>query len=149
MNVTAFDIAKKFLGVQEVEGQTSNPLVLGMLQLDNKWVRDDSTAWCSAFCSYIAFLLGLPRSKSLAARSWLKVGAPIVLETAMPENDVVILKRGGGKQPGPETLDAPGHVAFFAGRAPGEVILLGGNQGNEVSLQRFPQSDVIGVRRLS
>ena len=149
MNVTAFDVAKKFLGVQEVEGMTSNPLVLGMLQLDAKWVHDDATPWCSAFVGFVAFLLGLPRSKSLAARSWLKVGTPIELFEARQENDVVVLKRGGGNQPGPEVLDAAGHVGFFAGRGPGEVLLLAGNQGNEVSIARFLQADVLGVRRLA
>lgn len=148
MNVCAFDVAKRFLGVEEVEGLTSNPLVLGMLQLDAKWVRDDSTPWCSAFCNFVCFLLGLPRSKSLSARSWLKVGTPIYLPTAMPENDVVILRRGQGKQPGPDVIEAPGHVGFFAGTAPGEVLLLAGNQGNEVSIGRFPVADVLGVRRL-
>ena len=148
MNVCAFDVAKRFLGVEEVEGLTSNPLVLGMLQLDAKWVRDDATPWCSAFLNFVAFLLGLPRSKSLAARSWLRVGTPIELFEARQENDVVILTRGSGRQPGPETLDAPGHVGLFAGRAPGEVLLLAGNQGNEVSIARFPSERVIGVRRL-
>jgi uncharacterized protein (TIGR02594 family) len=149
VNVTAFDVAKKFLGVEEVEGMTSNPLVLGMLQLDAKWVREDSTPWCSAFANFIAFLLGLPRSKSLAARSWLKVGTPIELFEARQENDVVVLKRGGGNQPGPEVLAAPGHIGFFAGRAPGEVLLLAGNQGNQVSIARFHADQVLGVRRLA
>ena len=148
MNVSAFDVAKKFIGVEEVEGMTSNPLVLGMLQLDAKWVKDDATPWCSAFANFIAFLLGLPRSKSLSARSWLRVGTPIELFEARQENDIVILKRGSGNQPGPDVLDAPGHVGFFAGRAPGEVLLLAGNQGNEVSIDRFPSDRVIGVRRL-
>lgn len=149
MNVTAFDIAKRFLGLEEVEGHTSNPQVLAMLRLDVKWPVDDVTPWCSAFVNYVAFLLGLPRSKSLAARSWLAVGAPLDVRSALPENDVVVLKRGGGNQPGPSVLDAPGHVGFFAGLAPGEVIVLGGNQGNQVSIARYPAADVIGVRRLA
>lgn len=147
MNVTAFGVAKRFLGVAEVEGMHSNPLVLAMLQLDARWPTDDATPWCSAFLNFVAFVLGLPRSKSLSARSWLGVGEPIELFSARPENDVVILKRGNVSAPATD-LTAPGHVGFFAGRAPGEVILLAGNQGNEVSIARFPSTDVLGVRRL-
>lgn len=149
MNVTAFDLAKRFIGVSEVEGIHSNPLVLAMLQLDARWPVDDATPWCSAFLNFVAFALGLPRSKSLSARSWLVVGDPIELSSARPANDVVVLRRSGAGQPGPLVLDAPGHVGLFAGRAPGQVVLLGGNQGDEVSLARFPSADVIGVRRLA
>jgi uncharacterized protein (TIGR02594 family) len=149
VNVTAFDVAKRFLDVEEVEGMASNPLVLAMLKLDARWPKDDATPWCSAFVNFVAWLLGLPRSKSLAARSWLLVGEPIELFEARQSNDVVILKRGSGNQPGPAEINAPGHVGFFAGRAPGEVIVLGGNQGNQVSIQRYPSERVIGVRRLA
>lgn len=149
MNVTAFDVAKTFLDVEEVEGVATNPLILAMLQLDTRWPKDDSTPWCSAFVNFVAHLLGLPRSKNLAARSWLSVGVPIELFEARAENDVVILKRGDGRQPGPEVLDAPGHVGFFAGRSPGQVALLAGNQGNAVTIARFAQANVLGVRRLA
>lgn len=149
VNVTAYDVASRFLGVQEVDGIATNPLILAMLQLDARWVKDDSTAWCSAFVNFVAHLLGLPRSKSLGARSWLTVGEPIDLFEARAGYDVVILKRGSGNQPGPEVINAPGHVGFYSSRVPGAVIVLGGNQGNAVSIERFPSSDVLGVRRLA
>jgi len=129
----------------------SNPQVLAMLRLDAAWPKDDSTAWCSAFVNYMAWLLRLPRSKSLAARSWLKVGVPVTPLDARAGFDVAILKRGDGEQPGPDVLDAPGHVAFFAGfdvpRA--SILLLGGNQGDQVSVAGFPLSSLLGIRRLA
>lgn len=149
MNVTALSIARKFLGTSEVDGQVSNPQILAMLQLDARWPQGDEVAWCSAFVNYVTWLLDVPRSKSLSARSWLKVGTPVALEDAVPGFDVVILKRGGGNQPGPEVLDAQGHVGFFAGREPGSVRILGGNQGDAVSEEAFPASRVLGVRRLA
>jgi hypothetical protein len=61
----------------------------------------------------------------------------------------VILKRGSGIQPGPEvTRGAPGHVGLYAGIEGENVLVLGGNQGNAVSLQRFQMKNVLGVRRL-
>lgn len=120
-----------------------------MLRLDHAWPQGDDVAWCSALVNYIAWLLRLPRSKSLAARSWLSVGLPIPLEDAAAENDVVILKRGAPPQPGPERLDAPGHVGFFAALEGDRVLILGGNQNDQVSIAVFPAKDVLGVRRLA
>lgn len=69
--------------------------------------------------------------------------------------DVVILKRGGTNEPGPEVLDAPGHVGFYAGAeadpmrgAEGYILLLAGNQSDQVNVSRFPMSQILGIRRL-
>lgn len=150
MRITAFDLAQRFIGLREVKGPTSNAHILAMLRLDHGWVEDDETPWCSAWLNYITWLLRLPRSKSLAARSWLTVGTPISLLAARPGWDVVILSRGEGEQPGPEVLAAPGHVGFFAGHEiqHQRVLVLGGNQADQVSLAPFPASRVLGVRRL-
>lgn len=149
MNVTAFDIAQRFVGTAEVPGSAANPAILAMLRLDTAGIPDDATPWCSAFVNYIAWLLRLPRSKSLAARSWLAIGQPIPVEQAQPGNDVVILARGEGQQPGAEIIAAPGHVGFFAGLEVGRVHLLGGNQGDRVSVAPFPRARILGVRRLA
>jgi len=152
IEITAFDLAHRFLGIEEAAGAANNPAVLAMLRLDNSWPAGDDVAWCSAFANYVAWLLDLPRSKSLAARSWLKVGAAIDIAAAEVGFDVVVLKRGGGNQPGPEVLNAQGHVGFFAGRSrkpTGDVVsVLGGNQGDAVTVATFPVGQVLGIRRL-
>lgn len=149
MDVTAYDLAQRFVGVKEVPGKTDNAMVVGMLRLDEAWPASDEVPWCSAFVNFVAWLLRLPRSKALSARSWLRVGVPVSLSEAQVGFDVVVLKRGSGKQPGPEVVDAPGHVGFYAGVEGPDVILLGGNQGDEVSLARYPMGRVLGVRRLA
>ncbi len=148
MVTSPYTVALQFRGVKEGPGAINNPLVVGMLQVTDASVHDDATAWCSGFVNFVAFLLALPRSKSLGARSWLKVGIPVALAEARPDADVVILSRGDGPQPGPEVIAAPGHVAFFAGLEGDTVLLLGGNQGDSVSIAKFPKSRVLGVRRL-
>lgn len=149
MNVTAFDIAQRFIGVKEVAGSTSNSQVLAFLRLDNAWPSGDEVAWCSAFVNYVAWLLRLPRSKNLAARSWLGVGQPVQIKDAKV-GDVVIIKRGEGSQPGPEVLAAPGHVGFFAGydAATDKIHILGGNQGDSVSVASFAGIRLLGIRRI-
>lgn len=146
--MTLFDLAQRFVG--EVTERTSGeePFI--------QWCHascglspdtPDETPWCSAFLNRLAWLLRLPRSKSAAARSWLLVGTPVPL-SELAVGDVVILKRGTGTQPGPEVIAAPGHVGLYAGLEGDKVIVLGGNQGNGVSLARFPVTQVLGVRRL-
>ena len=145
MNVTAYSIAQRFVGVREVRGKVANPLILAMLKLDDEWPENDEVPWCSAFLNFVAWLLRLPRSKSLAARSWLLVGTPVPPGEARPGFDVVILSRTAA---GPEVIDAPGHAGFFAGYAGNQIVLLGGNQGDAVSLGYFPAGRILGIRRI-
>jgi uncharacterized protein (TIGR02594 family) len=149
VDVTAFKIAQRFVGLKELPGAMSEPLVLAMLRLDSKWVESDETAWCSAFANFVCHILELPRSRSLAARSWLTVGTSVPLTDARVGFDVVVLQRGGGKQPGPEVLNAPGHVGFYAGQDATSVLLLAGNQGDAVSIAAFPKARILGIRRLA
>lgn len=144
MEITPYNLAQRFVGVQEVGGTLDNPQILAMLRLDGSWPEHDEVPWCSAFVNYICWLLRLPRSKNLAALSWLEVGTPISLDVARPDSDVVVLSRDGG-----------GHVGFYAEHkyAPivtqSTVTLLGGNQGDKVCLATFPLERLQGVRRLS
>jgi uncharacterized protein (TIGR02594 family) len=146
--ITAFDLAQRFVGISGISGPISNPHVLAMLRLDEEEPEDDDVPWCSAFVNYIAWLLRLPRSKSLGARSWLQVGASVELDEAKVGFDVVVLKRGTGKQPGPDVIKAKGHVGFFAGREETHILVLGGNQANSVKVSRYPVEDVLGIRRI-
>lgn len=70
-------MAQRFIDVEEVVGPSHSAQVLAMLQRVDKSVTADETAWCSAFVGYVAWLLGLPRSDSLSARSWLRVGEAV------------------------------------------------------------------------
>lgn len=144
MDINAYRLAERFSGLAEAAGSVSNPAILAMLRLDGEKVEDDATSWCSAFANYIAWLLRLPRSKSLAARSWLAVGIPVALEEAKAGFDVVVFWRG--KKDGWQ-----GHVGFFAGYDPltHDILVLGGNQGDVVSIARYSADKLLGIRRLA
>lgn len=146
MEVTLYDIALRFVGMKEVAGNVSNPMILAMLKLDQPWPEGDEVHWCSAALNWWAWLLRLPRSKSLQARSWLNVGKPIELSQAKVGFDIVVLYRG-------DINGTQGHVGLFAGREcengiSGRVLLLGGNQGDAVSIAPFSIQSILGVRRL-
>ena len=148
MEITAFHLASRFIGLKEVPGHKDHPMILAMLKLDSEWPDGDEVPWCSAFINYVCWLLRLPRSKHLRARSWLGVGQAIELSDAKVGWDIVVLKRGDGEQPGPEVLDAPGHVGFYAGHNHTWLQMLGGNQNNMVSVVAYDVERLLGVRRL-
>lgn len=143
-----FDLAQRYTGIKEVGGELDNPTIMGMLTLDMKWPSNDEVPWCSAFANRIAWLARAPRSKDLRARSWLTIGRGITLDEAEP-GDIIVIKRGKGEQPGPEVIDAPGHVGFYAGRFGSFIEILGGNQSDTVKISRYPSDRLLGVRRIA
>jgi uncharacterized protein (TIGR02594 family) len=153
LSITPFQLAERFVGIREIPGSKYNPEILSMLRLDADWPEDDSVPWCSGFVNYIMWILRLPRSKSLRARSWLNIGRPVTLTEAQVGFDIVILSRGSLPQQGPENTTAPGHVGFYAGnqnRLDGDVVyLLGGNQNDEVNLRSYSYKRVLGIRRVT
>jgi uncharacterized protein (TIGR02594 family) len=138
------------MGVAEMPGEDAHPFVRWCLSRVGFGLKaSDETAWCSAFVNTVHEMCGLPRSKSAAARSWLAVGTPIELAD-WKIGDVVIITRGDGPQPGPEVISAQGHVGFLADvdeTVKKEIAILGGNQGNRISVARFPVNRLLGVRR--
>ncbi len=149
---TPYDLAQRFVDLKLTEklGEQDEPFIVAFLALAGLPAAHDETAWCGAFTGFIAWCWRLPRPKlSAAARAWLTVGLPVVDEAAVPGYDVVILKRGGGDQPGADvTAGAPGHVGWFAGFDGNSVRVCGGNQSNTVSIAAFPRDRILGIRRL-
>lgn len=141
--MTAFDVAQRLApSLKERPGAEHHPFIqwahsLCRLGFD----QPDELAWCSSFVVAVAHICGLQSSYSAAARSWMAVGKLIGLGEAEPGNDIVILSRGDHP--------ASGHVGFYAGHDEQSVMVLGGNQGNAVTMQQFPRSRILGVRRLA
>jgi uncharacterized protein (TIGR02594 family) len=144
-----YHLGLQWVGTKEVRGSAANESILSWLRLDTSWPTDDSIPWCSAWVNYLAKCLAVSRSHDLRARSWLRIGSPVPLGEAEQGFDVVVLSRGEGEQPGPDVIDAPGHVGLYSGRGSGVLLLLGGNQGDAVTIQEFPAANVLGVRRLA
>lgn len=145
-------IAMVFDGQREIPGTGSNPIILAILKQSAGWFKDDDEAWCGAFVQAVV-KIGRAGDSRLAipeypyrARRWMTVGAKVTLERARPGFDVVVVRRNGG--PGPEILDAVGHVGFYVRHEDGLVTLYGGNQRNMVCEAVFPVADILGIRRL-
>jgi len=148
--VTPYDLAVRYVGLAEIPGEKDHPFIQHCFSLCHMGLETgDGVAWCSAFLQHPFWELGLERSGSARARSWLKVGLAIPLSMAEAGFDVVVFKRGAGPQPGAEVVDAPGHVALYEAQSPPFVRVFGGNQGDKASFARFPIADILEVRRVT
>ena len=138
-NLQLFERAQRYLGVAEIPGEADHPLIRWWHSLCTIGETDDEVPWCSSFANGVAWDERRARSRSAAARSWLGVGISVERSAASP-GDIVILSR----PPSPTS----GHVGFFAGWEGDSVRILGGNQGNRVSIAEFPADRILGIRRI-
>jgi len=139
--LTLFEFAQKFIGLREVPGSKDNPAILAALQLSDDWPQHDEVPWCAGAINALAWMLDLPYSRSLMARSWLKIGFAVDLQDAREGWDVVVLWRGSRSA-------SSGHVGIYAGHDSSHVWMLGGNQDDEFNITKYPRNRVLGVRRL-
>ena len=133
-----YDIAKieEMTGVEELRGPKHNPRILEYHATTTLHANDDETAWCSSFVNWCVKQAGLTGTNSARARSWAQWGSRL---SDPREGCIVVLKR----PPSPTA----GHVAFYAGsHSRSRLLLLGGNQGDQVSYSSYSVDHVIGYR---
>jgi len=144
-----YEVAKRFIGLKEIPGEKDNPFIQWCFSLCGYPMNTpDEVPWCGVWVEGMLFICGRERSKSASARSHLLIGEPVKLEDA-ELGDIVILKRGKEPQPDASVINALGHVGFFGGLVgDSRISLLGGNQGNQVSILPFPITSILGIRRV-
>ncbi|WP_374332215.1 TIGR02594 family protein [Aestuariivirga sp.] len=134
------ELARSYLGTKEVTGPADNPKIMEMYRtVGQDWVEHDEMAWCAAFVGHCLETSGIASTQKLNARSYLTWGEKVPSLEQAKEGDVVVLSRG--------TSGWQGHVAFFLRAVGQQVEVLGGNQGNGVSITRYPKSKILGIRR--
>ena len=123
-------------GAREVAGPGSQAAVLGYFnETGHGEIHDDATPWCAAFVGAMLKRAGVSNTGSLMARSYLAWGEPL---DAARLGAVVVLSRGDDA--------SAGHVGLCVGSAKKRVFLLGGNQGDAVSVGAFDAARVLGYR---
>jgi uncharacterized protein (TIGR02594 family) len=124
------------LGVREDTSATSNPHVVAYYAaVGHPEIRDDAVAWCAAFLGACLERAGHRSTRSLLARSYLAWGEPI---NEPRLGAIAVLSRGSDP--------ALGHVGFVAGATDEHMILLSGNQSDQVTVSAFPLERVLGLR---
>lgn len=136
-----YQAALGYKDLKEYPGSQHNPEIIKFFaDSGHEWVQDDETAWCAAFVGSVLAQCGITGTNKLNARSYLKWGQSIDINNAKP-GDVVIFWRG--------SKDSwKGHVAFYSSHDANNVYVLGGNQGNAVSIQSYPRSRLLDVRTM-
>lgn len=132
--VDLINTAESVLGLNENKQKETltNFLSAGGVEID-----PSQTAWCAAFVNATLTKTGLDGTGALNARSFLEWGTGVDTPQL---GDVVVLSRGDNP--------AQGHVGFFKGfDADGNILILGGNQGDSVSVQSFNKDRLLGYRR--
>lgn len=128
------------LGVHELPDQATHPRIKVYLDsLDTQLgPAGDETPWCAAFVHWCLLRAGLRGTGKPNARSYLKWGSPVLTPTL---GCVAVFWRGS-------PASWQGHVAFLLDRSFSQALVLGGNQGNRVSVASYPLHQALGFRSL-
>ena len=136
-NVPWMDIAMGEIGTAEIKGAEHSDRVVEYHQSVSLRASDDETPWCSSFANFCLKQAGVEGTDSAAALSFRKWGQHVKASELL-YGDVCVIDRGAGK----------GHVGFFVGfDRSGRVLLLGGNQDDEVNTTAFPLDAFAHFRR--
>ncbi|HEY8566169.1 MAG TPA: TIGR02594 family protein [Beijerinckiaceae bacterium] len=122
-------------GTAERAGPASNPAILAWAAetgLANVY-RADATPWCGLFMALLAHRTGKPvPNEPLWALSWAAweegAAAPML-------GGVLVFRRPGG-----------GHVGLCVGEDAAAYHVLGGNQGDRVSIARLAKARLVAAR---
>jgi uncharacterized protein (TIGR02594 family) len=138
--------ARTLIGVREIKGPKHSATIMGWIKALGAGklgitVRDDETAWCGTFVAHVLDKHGIPLRErvnptrniiAVRAKAWLGWGRMLLAERL---GCIMVYDRKGG-----------GHVGFYVGEDATHHHILGGNQGNAVSIMRLEKSRCIGMR---
>lgn len=133
------DVAVRELvaGVQELPGDQHNQRILAYHQATALQATADEVPWCASFvgwCLAQAWCLG---TRNAMARSYSSWG----VQSPIRPGAIAVFWRGN-------PTGQSGHVGFVLGADTSRDLLyvLGGNQGNRVSVASFQAKRLIGLR---
>lgn len=135
------EVARGELGQKEIAGAKDNPRIVEYQQATTLKATDDETPWCASFVCWVLEQAGIESTRSARARSFESWGQNMPLELLAP-GAIVVFWRGRSKAAG------KGHVGFYVGGDPasGRIAVLGGNQGDSVSISTYKTDKVLSYR---
>ena len=128
--------AVELFGVTETVGSVNNPVIMGWakeLGLEKVYTAD-SIPWCGLYAAIIMLRAQRPVvDQPLWALNWNKFGVRV---TTPMLGDILTFSRKGG-----------GHVGLYVGEDTTAYHVLGGNQGDKVSVVRIAKTRLSQARR--
>lgn len=137
--------ALQYLGLRETPGAANNPIIMDMakgLGVDKIYTSDSLQAWCAVFINHLIRITGKPLQIPKDLYDLLRAlktakNFDLIPKSEWLMGDVILLSRSGG-----------GHVFIaIAESSTGNIIGIGGNQGNMVGFAEFDFDRVVEVRR--
>jgi uncharacterized protein (TIGR02594 family) len=132
--------ARAKLGTREASGAANNPTIIGWAKRLGKKVlgiayNADATPWCGVFAAACMQEAGIaPPPIAVRAKAWAEWGSRLRIDRLAP-GAVLVFQRDGG-----------GHVGFYVGEDATAYHVLGGNQGDCVSITRIAKLRLIAAR---
>lgn len=133
--------ARDQIGQREIKGPVHNGEILSWWRDSHlPWIQDDETAYCAAFVNAMLERTSIVTPRRANARSYSEWGVDVLeLKPLLPLGCIVVYER----QPNP----AHGHVGFAVGvDAGGNILTLGANQRDSVSIAPFKPERLIAAR---
>ena len=126
--------AVSYLGIKEIKGIKNNELIVSWWVKMGAWFRDDETPWCGLYVALCLKNSGYEvPAQFYRALKWLDYGLPCDAGVGA----IAVMHRAGG-----------GHVAFVVGQTKdGDIVLLGGNQGDKVCYTSVKCTRIKAYRR--
>lgn len=126
--------ALRHLGLKEGAGPLNNKIILNWGAECGINYTDDSIPWCGLFAAVVCKRANwdLPKDP-LWARNWSKFGKKVKTPGL---GDVLVFERGEG-----------GHVGFYIAEDETTYHVLGGNQGDAVSIKRIDKARLLSANR--
>lgn len=131
-----YEIASSLIGKGEVPDRST---LMEFFKNGGQNLDPATTAWCAAFVNSSLGAAGMQGTGKLNARSFLDWGTPV---DTPQKGDIAVFSRGNNPN------GWQGHVGFFDSTNPdGTINVLGGNQGNGVSIAPYSADRLLGYRR--
>lgn len=130
-------IALREFGQKERLGPADNPRIVEYLKATRivPAMHHDETAWCAAYVGWCLEKAGIEPSRKASAQSYRAWGHEVVKPQI---GCIVVLTRGSNPN--------QGHVGFYVGEVGSDILVLGGNQDNAVSIAPYARSRVLSYR---
>lgn len=135
--IFALDLAAKQMGMNE---RAQREALQEYMANGGHNLDPSVTAWCAAYVGATLNQVGLQGTGKLNARSYLDWGEAV--DEPKP-GDIAVFSRG-------DPNGWQGHVGFFKGYDEnGNILVLGGNQGDSVSVAPYSADRLLGFRRMA
>lgn len=134
--------ARSMLGTREAPGAPNNPTILNWAKMLGAKVlgivyNSDGVPWCGLFVAHCLRAAEIDLSAmrvAVRAKEWANWGSNLGAGVLSPGAILVFEREGGG------------HVAFYVGEDATHYHVLGGNQGDAVSIMRIAKGRCIARR---